>query len=422
MRYDFNPSSKRNHIIALPRIMLVLIAISLLFSILAYPIYGPLTMTRASLLINVFLIALISLGPLQSVRMYALVPFLIGATVFIYASSFFFVIGGQLWSVISWLFLGALSSSFAILFHWCGLRDRVRVLSYLSILCGGTLTIFGALYFLDGGVFGINYRSRVMLNLLFPNGINRTLTGIFTIVALAIAAFFFIESSRFKRSLRAVFVGFNLIVFLFFAFASGSRQNLLAFAIFIVLIGVVHLKMLSVKRIAIISMFGVTLLFSIRIIGLRFVEQSDLRWLSRRYVDFFVSGELTTGDEIRLSIFEAAIQAGQSNRGFGIGPGNFPSWSGFPAESAYLQVISDFGVIGALLFFSAFFLVITFSILMSRNKIGAIGNTMRVLLVCLVFVSFNFNELLQDSIFWAVFGVVLGSSRGGYSGASRTRN
>lgn len=383
----------------------VLVGCSFAVGILATPLPLIGTSTRLSLVLNLAILSIrMTKGrtlkmPRGTAQMAAA-----SVTLFVFYAVALIMFGGVLWQAVSWLFLGLVGITFAILASELSAGAARNFLR--------TCTAFGALYLTyccillygyDGGLQSWA-RVRFIFNEAVPTGLNRTLTSGFVFAAVSVAALRSLSHGRWSWDILLPMT--TIILFVGLSVLSGSRQATLTFVTFLLTYFAFGAR-LRTKIVLLTILAAVFIMLSLEPeYWLTLIADKDFSRVAERFTGFLTLGTTTASDDVRYFATQEAIGASLENGGLGIGPGNFLLMRGIAPENSYLELLTDIGIIPATAVVPILALFFFFSLYGGKMRPSSYS-AFRACIVILAIIGAQFNELIRDSVFWSLWGVAL---------------
>lgn len=397
----------------LNKLIAIFIGVIFFISVLSVNFGFGLTSTRLSLLL-LFIIIPIQFSIQKTstnlkIPRLIFYPFIITIFLFLSASiSTTFYSGDSLWSVISWIFLGLLSSVLALAVSKINLENDILFHKIIVLLI--FLFCFFTLYNLySNGLLGLG--SSVIRSYYGEhavNDLNRTMNTFFIFFAINFGILYFNVSRNSAWKLMSII---SISVSLFLFLTSGSRQNIIAAIVFIIVLILLDLKSKKVslaKKLLhqskkIIFFFGLIFIAITLLVKIEFI---DSIWIEQRFLSFFIEKEISSSDESRLNAAINAIQYSFENNGMGIGAGNFP---GMEVHNGYLLYLAESGIIlGGISLFICFMLIaLIWKKTPPKSRITAIYWS---IFIVVAIVLTNLKVLFREPVFWSTLGIAIGFS------------
>lgn len=362
------------------------------------PIFG--TTTRLSILLSLSIFcALQSSKPRAALKRRSIYLLFAACILFFVYCISFFVFGGALWQVISWVFLGLLGFTFSENASSFSEEDNSDALS-ATIAFGFLYSLYCLIL-----IFSANHgfeniaRIRYTFNDAVPTGINRSLASMFVFSSLSV---YYIFYSKYFKLISLIAPVSSIVIFSSLVALSGSRQAALMFLTFVsgFYFFALHSRGKVLITTTIVGAVAVAIYTSDS--WSKDIDASGAVRTLNRFSAYFYTSSLTDSDSVRLNSTHEAIDASQENFGFGIGPGNFLELRGMAPENAFLEILTDIGLIPSLLVFPLIFGLFWLSIFGTPQETGF--SPIRAVVLIIGIVGAQFNELIRDPIFWSLWG------------------
>jgi len=396
------------------KLFAMLIGFIAALALAVFPLGGGVTTTRLALALLVFLL-LINLR-LISERIYrnTLMPIMATTIGFITSFISFVLHDGEIWVVVNWLFLGALCSLLAISFSLFKKSDSTyfAVVLVLSLFVIVALTVIAMKN--EGALFSTGTQARKFLRRTDGVDLNGFMNTMFLNFSICAGILYFtLFRSIMLRSICLISLLASLLVIIL----SGSRQNLMACFVFIVLIlfisssksnknNIFISMLLNIRRLSLILLAllsGMVIAINRRLI--------DIEWIQSRFFSIVVESGLNKSDESRLDTALYAIECSLRNSGFGIGPGNYPppEWN-IGAHNGYLKFLADNGILPGGIALVLILGVISYSLFKCKKTHTSLAIIVWALFLIFSLLLGNVKDLFQVPGFWAIIGMVIGLS------------
>lgn len=397
--------------ISLNKILVVIIGLLFFISVLSIPLSLGLTTTRISIIILPFIIIFQILSnknhEINKLSVNTLIPFLTSIILFIFSLPSFLFFGGGIWSVISWIPLGLLSSFMAITIFYIEpkydflLQKTIVFLFFLFCI----ITILQIINYdvLKSEKYGVGFIIRNYFKDNALNDLNRTMNSFFVFSGIGLGLLYYnYLKGFFWKFLILISLSISLYLFLM----SGSRQNLVAFLLILIIFYFKKLRIsLGISLNKIIKVLFIILFFIAVITKAINKGWIDLYRLQTRFFSFFIEKQITTGDEKRIDAALRALESSFSNFGLGIGPDNFP-----PPEvhNGYLLYLAESGLIlGGIAILFCFSLIIIIR-MYCKNRSYSLSDVYWIVFLIVAIWLGNLKILFREPIFWSFLGIATG--------------